>query len=68
VQYCPGEVCEKKPKQPIQKTSWGQIAVVFGFAAYIVLTVFLFHANFSKKPYDLFGIEKAMQSKSSKSE
>jgi hypothetical protein len=61
--YCPGDSCEKKPRAPIQKTSRGQIAVVFGFAAYIVLAVFLFNAGFSKKPYDLFGLEKAMQSK-----
>jgi hypothetical protein len=68
VQYCPGEVCEKKAKQPIQKITGGQVAIVFGFAAYIVLAVLLFHANFTKKPYDLFGIEKAMQSKQTMSD
>ncbi|MFA4923956.1 MAG: DUF4395 domain-containing protein [Ignavibacteriaceae bacterium] len=56
-QYCPGEVCDVKSKQDIQKTSWVQLLIVSGFIAYIVLTVFLFNNNFNKKPYDLFGIE-----------
>jgi hypothetical protein len=59
--YCPGEVCEVKPKQSIQKTSRAQLLIVFGFAAYILLTVFLFHDNFKEKPFDLFGIESAAQ-------
>ncbi|MEI7942973.1 MAG: DUF4395 domain-containing protein, partial [Candidatus Riflemargulisbacteria bacterium] len=50
VQYCPGEVCEVKAKQAIQKTSLVQILVVVGFIAYMVLTVFLFNSNFSKQP------------------
>jgi len=62
VQYCPGEVCDTKSKQNIQKTSGVQILIVFGFIAYIFLTVFLFNDNFSKKPYDLFGIESSVES------
>jgi len=61
-QNCPGEVCDTKSKQNIQKTSGVQILIVFGFIAYIFLTVFLFNDNFSKKPYDLFGIESTAQS------
>jgi len=61
-QYCPGKVCDTKSKQNIQKTSGVQILIVFGFIAYIFLTVFLFNDNFSKKPYDLFGIESTAQS------
>ncbi len=61
-QYCPGEVCDVKSKQDIQKTSWVQLLIVSGFIAYIVLTVFLFNNNFNKKPYDLFGIETHEQS------
>jgi hypothetical protein len=61
ISHCPGEVCDVKPKQPIQKTSWAQLLIVFGFAAYILLTVFLFHDTFSVKPFDLFGIESAAQ-------
>jgi hypothetical protein len=55
-QYCPGEVCDVKSRQDIQKTSGVQVLIAFGFAAYIFLTVILFNDNFSKKPYDLFGI------------
>jgi len=56
-QYCPGEVCDAKSKQDIQKTSHVQMLIVFGFIAYITLTVFLFHDVISEKPHDLFGIE-----------
>jgi hypothetical protein len=57
-QYCPGEVCDKKSKQEIQKTSIVQILIVFAFIAYVILTAFLFNDHFSKQPYDLFGITK----------
>ncbi|MCK9414650.1 MAG: DUF4395 domain-containing protein [Prolixibacteraceae bacterium] len=56
-QYCPGEVCEVKDRQPIQKTSWTQVLIVLAFTAYIVLTIVLFKDSFSKKPFDLFGLE-----------
>lgn len=62
-QYCPGEVCEVKDRQPIQKTSWTQILIVLAFAAFIILTITLFKENFSKKPFDLFGIEEHQQAK-----
>ena len=62
-QYCPGEVCEVKDRQPIQKTSWTQILIVLAFAAFIILTITLFKENFSKKPFDLFGIEEHHQAK-----
>ncbi len=56
-QYCPGEVCDVKAKQEIQKTSPLQLAIVLVFAGYIVLMTSLFHDNFKQAPYDLFGIE-----------
>jgi Domain of unknown function (DUF4395) len=62
-QYCPGEICDVKSKQNIQKTSNAQLLVVFGFIAYLFLTVFLFNDHFSKKPYDLFGIGGSAKSK-----
>jgi hypothetical protein len=62
-QHCPGEVCDSKSKQDIQKTSGIQIIIVFGFIVYIILAVILFNGNFSKKPYDLFGINSSSQSK-----
>jgi hypothetical protein len=55
VQYCPGEVCEIKDRQPIQKISWPQILILLGFILFIVLLVFLFHETFSIKPTALFG-------------
>jgi hypothetical protein len=54
-QYCPGEVCDGKSKQDIQKTSTLQLFIIAGFIAYIFVTVFLFNDFFSKKPHDLFG-------------
>jgi len=54
--YCPGEICDVNSKQDIQKTSWAQVLIVFGFIAYIFLTAFLFNDDFSKRPHDLFAI------------
>ena len=62
-QYCPGEVCDAKSKQAIQKTSKVQISIIVGFIACIFLEIFLFNNDFSKKPYDLFGIYSATRSK-----
>ncbi len=62
-QYCPGEVCDVKSKQDIQKTSIAQLLIVLAFAAYIFLTVFLFNDKFSVKPHDFFGVEKTTESK-----
>jgi len=63
VQYCPGEVCDVKSKQDIQKTSWVQLLIIFAFITYIVLAAFLFNDQFRKQPYDLFGINASAQSK-----
>jgi hypothetical protein len=62
-QLCPGEVCDKRAKQPIQKTSAAQLLVVFAFVAFIFLTARLFNDQFGKKPYDLFGINSSSKSK-----
>jgi hypothetical protein len=62
-QYCPGEVCEKKSKQAIQKTSWAQLLIVIGFIGYLVLTIYMFNGQFSKKPYDMFGMFKTSKNK-----
>lgn len=61
-QYCPGEVCDAKSKQTIQKTSMVQILIVLAFFAWIALAAYLFKADFSKKPYNLFGSEIKTQS------
>jgi hypothetical protein len=53
-QYCPGEICDAKSRQDIQKTSIAQLLIVFGFISYIFLTAFLFHDQFSKNHDDLW--------------
>ena len=63
VQYCPGEVCEVKSRQDIQKTSKSQLLIVLGFIVFVFLTAYLFNDSFSKKPFDLFGITKSTQTK-----
>jgi hypothetical protein len=62
-QYCPGEVCDVKSKQEIQKTSRSQFLILLTFIAFIFLTVYLMNDRFSEKPYDLFGINKIEQTK-----
>jgi hypothetical protein len=62
-QYCPGEVCDTKSKQPIQKTSIAQLLVVVVFIAYVWLIVSFGNSYFSRQPYDLFGINGSAQSK-----
>ncbi len=53
--YCPGDVCEVKKKQEIQKTSISQILVLLLFIAFIILTVYIMNEWFSVKPHDFFG-------------
>ena len=53
-QYCPGEVCDVKSKQDIQKTSPAQLLIVLAFVAYLFLLVFLVNDNYSKTPHYLF--------------
>ncbi|MEI6090734.1 MAG: DUF4395 domain-containing protein [bacterium] len=60
VQYCPGDVCEPKAKQDIQKTSKAQIFIVIGFIAVIILTGILFNNNFKVKPHYLFDKEQTI--------
>ncbi len=56
-QYCPGEVCDVKAKQEIQKTSMKQLGIVVVFAAFVVLTVMLFNATLSVQPKYMFGTD-----------
>ena len=55
VQYCPGEVCDVKNKQDIQKTTLSQFLVLLAFVAFVFLLVYLMNDSFSVKPHDLFG-------------
>ena len=62
-QKCPGEVCDRSSKQDIQKTSGVQLLIVVAFVAFIFIAGFLFNDQFSKRPYDLFGINSSSKSK-----
>jgi len=55
-QYCPGEICDVKMKQDIQKTSKAQIIIVVGFIVFILCTVLLFNDTFSENPTGLLEI------------
>ena len=61
--YCPGEICDAKTRQEIQKTSGAQLLIVFTFAVFIFLTAWLLNDQFSKEPHDLFGITSTAKSK-----
>ena len=58
-QYCPGEICDVKAKQDIQKTSLLQSAVVIGFFAFVITTAILFNDVFGAKPTSLWVIVKS---------
>ena len=60
-QYCPGQICDVKSKQDIQKTSVIQLLIVFGLITYIFLTAILFNDNFREKPFDMFGVNSSKQ-------
>ena len=62
-QHCPGEVCDVKSRQAIQKTSLVQLLIVLGFIAYIFITVSFFHDKFSIQPFNLFPSESTAQTK-----
>ncbi|HMH31581.1 MAG TPA: DUF4395 domain-containing protein [Puia sp.] len=62
-QYCPGEVCDVKSRQDIQKVSGAQLLIVLGLIAYVLLTGFFFNEKFSRQPYDLFGINGSARTK-----
>jgi hypothetical protein len=62
-QYCPGDVCEAKQKQDIQKTSISQFFILIAFIALIFLSVYIMNDRFSEKPYDLMGINNTEQTK-----
>jgi hypothetical protein len=54
VQYCPGEVCERRSRQPIQKTSAKQLLVVLGFVVLVVVMGVRLNRYLVKDPHYLF--------------
>jgi hypothetical protein len=61
-QYCPGEICEVKVKQEIQKTSYLQKGVLIGSFAYELAAAILFSKSFSATPTDLWVIVESILS------
>jgi hypothetical protein len=53
VLHCPGEVCELKDRQEIQKTKPVQWAVVAAMITLMISAGFLFHDQLTKKPKEL---------------
>ncbi|MEO7991875.1 MAG: DUF4395 domain-containing protein [Chryseolinea sp.] len=53
-QYCPGEVCDVKSRQPIQHTSGAQLAIVFACIIGIFLMARFFAPIINVAPHDLF--------------
>jgi hypothetical protein len=54
VQYCPGEVCERRMRQPIQKTSGRQLLVVLVFLVSVVVMGVQLNRYLIKDPHYLF--------------
>jgi len=61
-QYCPGDVCEVKPKQQIQKTSFLQIGIVIVFFALVIAMAILLKGMFGAIPTELSLIIKSILS------
>jgi hypothetical protein len=53
-QYCPGEICEAKTKQDIQKITPAQIGIAIGFVVIILLIVYFFKDQFSANSNNLW--------------
>ncbi len=53
-QYCPGDSCEVIEKEDIQKISFVQLAIFFGFILFIVFSVYLLKDTFQTKPDNLW--------------
>jgi hypothetical protein len=53
-QYCPGEICEVKARQDIQKTSLKQIGILIGFAVVIILVAIVLNDRLSLQPTELW--------------
>jgi hypothetical protein len=54
-QYCPGEVCDVKKKQDIQRTSWVQLLVLAVFILYAAGVIHVVNTKVPTKPHALFG-------------
>lgn len=62
-QYCPGEVCDRKAKQDIQKTTGAQWLVLLVFIAFLYMLTTYASNFYHRKPYDLFGLYTSTKTK-----
>lgn len=62
-QYCPGEICDVKSRQDIQRTSSSQLIIVFAFAVFITLLVSIANNYYGRKPFNLFRSESTAKTK-----
>jgi hypothetical protein len=65
-QYCPGDSCEVKEKEEIQKVSLTQLLILLGFLVYIVFSVYLLKDTLQSKTENLWtklGIKKEISIK-----
>jgi len=53
-QLCPGEVCERRSKQAVQRVSVAQLLILAAFIASVFVTARLFNDQFSKQAHYLF--------------
>lgn len=58
-QYCPGEICDVKARQDIQKTSGMQVGIVLGFVALVVVLGGLFSGHLGEPPSNLWEMLRA---------
>jgi hypothetical protein len=58
VQYCPGEVCELKDRQEIQKTTGTQVLVLLACSLLLAGMIYFLNDYFSKVPQDLLDVLK----------
>lgn len=55
-QYCPGEVCEVKDRQPIQKTPAWHWIILLAFIVYIIAAVYLLNDSLDQPARDLWEV------------
>jgi hypothetical protein len=55
-QYCPGEVCDVKARQPIQRTSMAQVMALFVFVAGVVAVGMVAKVSLREQPKMILGM------------
>lgn len=65
-QYCPGETCDKKSRQAIQKISLSQFIIIVAFFGYMFFVIWLARDYYSRHPHYLFSKSVAEKTNSGK--